>query len=154
MAFSVASRVLFVPANNSSTITGISKIPLPYLFVSTPSVHILAGLLALLAIFSLLVANQLHRKHNHDGFAQKLAAIAGSPFTLAGAMSMSAGQPWVREATAPSGETAGSLSDSSATQIDREKSVYAMAPTKQEMMQRLARYTYALDWSGKVVRDS
>ena len=93
----MASRALLVPTSDGGTIIGTSNITLPYLFLSTPSVHIFAGLLTALAMFSLLVAYQLHRKNNRDGFAQKLTAIAGSPFTLAGAMSMAVGQPWAKE---------------------------------------------------------
>jgi hypothetical protein len=153
MVFSVTSRALLVPTNNGSTITGLSDIPLPYLFLSAPSVHILTAILASLAIFSLLVAYQLYHKHNHDGLARKLAVIAGSPFTLAGAMSMSSGQPWANEVTTPNVETIGSLSDSQARQVDSDKTVFATAPIQQEMMERLAQYTYSLDWSGKVVRE-
>ena len=137
-----------MPTNNGSTITGISDVPLPYLFISTPSVHILAGVLALLSIFSLLVAYQLYHKHKHDGFAQKVAAITGSPFTLAGAMSMST----ANESTTPS-ETVGSLSGTPAGSIDEEKTIISMATERQEMMQHLTQYTYTLDWSGKVVRN-
>jgi hypothetical protein len=141
-----------VPTNNGSTITGISDVPLPYLFISTPSVHILAGVLALLSIFSLLVAYQLHHKHKHDGFAQKVAAITGSPFTLAGAMSMSTGKLWANETTTPS-ETVGSLSGTPAGSIDEEKTIISMATEMQEMMKHLTQYTYTLDWSGKVLRN-
>ena len=146
--------MFLVPINNGSTVIGTSNVPLPYLFVSSPSVHILAGLLASLSIFSLLVAYQLHHKHSHDSFSERLAAISGSPFTLAGAMGMSAGQSWAQEAVAPSGQAADSQSDSPAGHIDEEKARFITAPTKQEMMRRLAPHTYALDWSGKIVRDS
>jgi di/tricarboxylate transporter len=151
--FSAASFTLFVPTNNGSTIIGISNVPLPYLFVSSPSVHILSGILTLLALSSLLVAYQLHHKNNHDGFTRKLVAIAGTPFTLAGAASMSAGQLWANEAAAPSEETVGSLSDAREKHIEHEKTPTSTA-SKQEMMQRSAQYTYTLDWSGKVVRHS
>jgi hypothetical protein len=152
--FSAASLTFFVPTNNGSTIVGISNVPLSYLFVSTPSVHILTGVLTLLAISSLLVAYQLHHKNNHDGFAQKLVAITGSPFTLAGAASMSNGQLWANEAAAPSRETVASLSEARERHIEHEKTNISTATSKQEMKQRSAQYTYALDWSGKVVRHS
>jgi hypothetical protein len=152
--FSAASITFLVPTNNGSTIIGISNVPLPYLFVSTPSVHFLTGILTLLAISSLSVAYQLHHKNHHDGFTRKLVTITGSPFTLAGAARMSTGQLWVNEATAPSGETVGSLSDAQENHIEHEKTPISTAASEQEMMQRSAQYTYALDWSGKVVRHS
>jgi len=154
MPMSVASRALLVPINNGNTIVGISDVPLPYLFLSTSSVHILVGLLGSLAIFSLLVTYQLHHKHNHDGLAQKLAAIAGSPFTLAGAIVMSSRQLLANETSAPSGGDVGSLLGSPERPTDQEQTIFATIPTKQEMMERLGHYTYALDWSGNVMRDS
>jgi hypothetical protein len=155
MHFSAASLAFFVPTNNGSTIVGISDVSLPYLFISTPSVHILTGLLTLLAISSLSVAYQLHHKNHHDGFTQKLVAINGSPFTLAGAMSMSTGQLWANGAAAPSGdseETLGLLSGARARHFDQEKTIFSTATSKPEMIQHSVQYTYALDWLGKVVR--
>ena len=152
MHFSAASFVFFVDTNNGSIIVGTSDVQQSYLFVSTPSVHILAFILTSLAISSLLVAYQLHHKHNHDGFAHKLAAITSSPFTLAGATSMSAGKLWGNEAVAPSGETICSFSSARVGNMGKEENVPSTATSKQDMMQRLAQYTYTLDWSGKIVR--
>lgn len=152
MHFSAAWFVFFVDTNNGSIIVGTSDVPQSYLFISTPSVHILACILTSLAISSLLVAYQLHHKHNHDGFAHKLAAITTSPFTLAGATSMSAGQLWGNEAAAPCGGTVCSFSGARAGNIGGEENIPPMAASKQDMIQRLAQYTYTLDWSGKVVQ--
>jgi len=153
--FSAASNALFVPTKNGSTVIGIADAPLQYLFISAVSVHILASLLALLAISSLSVAYQLHYKNNRDGFAQKLAAITGSPFTLAGAVYMSAGQLWANELiAAPNGETLGLLSDTQTRHFDQEKETLSTVTSRRETMERLAQYTYELDWSGKIVRNS
>jgi len=149
----LASRVLFVPINNGNTTMGVSHIPLPYLFVSSPSVHILTGLFSSLAVFSLLVAYQLHRKHNNNGIAEKLAAITGSPFTLAGAMGMSSKSLWEKGAATPSNESVAAVLGSPRNRIAQEQIVFATETTKQEMMQRLGEHTYTLDRSGKVVRD-
>jgi len=150
-----ASNALFVPTKNGSTVIGIADAPLQYLFISAVSVHILASLLALLAISSLSVAYQLHYKNNRDGFAQKLAAITGSPFTLAGAVYMSAGQLWANELiAAPNGETLGLLSDTQTRDFDQEKETLSTVTSRRETMERLAQYTYELDWSGKIVRNS
>ena len=142
MHLSVASRAYFVPINNGSTIIGTANIPLPYLFVSTPSIHILTALLTSLATSSLLVAYQLRNKHKHDDLVRKLAAITRSPFTLAGAMSMSTGELWANEGPVPSEETAADTLGE--IYIDQEK----------PMMQHLAQYTYKLDRSGKIVHQS
>jgi hypothetical protein len=128
-----------VPINNGSAIIVTADVPLPYVIVSTPSVHILAILLASLATSSLLVAYQLRNRHKRNDLAQKLAAITGSPFTLAGAMSMSTVELWANEAAVPSGGTAADTHGR-----DQEK------PT----IQCLAQRTYKLDLSGKVVRQS
>ena len=92
LRFLVASRAIPVP-----TIIGLFDVPLPY-FLSTPPV--LAGLLASIAIFLLLVAHQQHHKRNHVRFVPKVAAIIGSPFTLADAMKTVAKQSQASEATA------------------------------------------------------
>jgi hypothetical protein len=152
--FSAASIAFFVPTNNGSTIVGISDVSLPYLFISASSVHILTALLALLSISSLSVAYQLHHKNHHDGFVQKLAAIKGSPFTLAGAVSMFTGQSRVDKSAAggDSIETLGLLSGAPDRHFDQEKTILSPAISKPEMMQHSVQYTYTLDWSGKVVQ--
>ena len=139
--------------DNGNTTIGISHIPLPYLFVSGPSVHILTGLFSALAVFSLLVAYQLHHKNNNNDFTEKLAAITGNPFTLAGAMGMSSRSLWEEGVTIPSKESVGALSDSPQDRIVQDQIAFATETTKQDMMQHLGEYTYTLDLSGKVVRD-
>jgi hypothetical protein len=155
---SAASISFFVHprVGDYTQVVGISYEPQAYLFISTPSVHLLAGILVSLAISSFLVAYQLHHQHNNHGLARKLAAISGSPFTLAGAMSMSAGQSWANQAIAESGATDGSLSESytPAMHANRGTTNLSAAPSKEEMMRHLAQYTYTLDWSGKVVEHS
>ena len=122
MHFLAATFTSLVPPNNDSTIIRISNIPLPYLFISICLVYILSGILTLLAISSLLITYQLHHKNNHEGFTSKLVAISGSPFTLTGATSMSAGQLWANKATAPSGETIDSL-------LNAQESILSMKNT-------------------------
>ena len=149
----VASRALLVPTDNGTEIIGNSNVPMSYLFLSATSVHLLSGVLLCLALLSMLVAYQQRRKHHQYGFSRKVAAIAGSPFTIAGAVSMVIGQPWAEEAIAPPQAEMPANSQSRSLPADKESGRVRSTMMNQEIEGRLAQSTYALDWSGKIVKE-